>query len=262
MNIYQIETINFISFSVPKKFYPLFNFSSAPSGPTDKDNDFAPVAVEYQSIEGEASDVEIEETEDSALPKPLQSCNDQPEGPSNILPDSEICNRSEHKTEDKFTRPSLSASTETKLNFIEKHPVQPDPLKIQLPFDACNLYFRTQLDGERIKRKWLSYSVADNKIFCSFCMCYDNSNSRSPFADGGCTINVKNIYDKVVKHEQSQVHTNCVNAYIMSLAHKDVESLFNNEAKSKRQHEVLERRKVVHRVIDMIIYLAKQNIAF
>ncbi len=84
-------------------------------------------------------------------------------------------------------------------------------------------------------------------------MCYDSSDSISAFIDGGWAINITHMYDKVVKHEQSTLHNNSVDAFIKSLAHKDVQSLFDKEAKSKRQRDVLERRNVVHRVIDIIV---------
>ncbi len=74
-------------------------------------------------------------------------------------------------------------------------------------------------------------------------------------------VTVKNIYVKVSKHKNSQSHIDCVKAYIACISRKDLPSILEKEAFSKRQQCVLNKRKVIDRLIDIILYLAKQNAA-
>ncbi len=53
-----------------------------------------------------------------------------------------------------FIRPTETSGTSTsKLRFLANHPIQPDPKRHTLPFDAAKIYHRVQPDGEIIQKK-------------------------------------------------------------------------------------------------------------
>ena len=223
-----------------------------------KDNDAKRTDEEILSDDG--SDVELSQAEGDIVGPP-QEGNDTQEAPKSPI-GLDGANASSSLAESVFSRPSVSSTAKMRLGFIGKHPIQPNPLNVKLPFDSRKIYYRTQPDGEKIQRKWLSYSCHTNRIYCSFCMCYDKCNSKSPFASFVYDVNVKYVYEKVAKHEESKSHVDSVKAYITALSEKDIGSLIDKEGISRRQEEVQRKRMVIHRIIDIILLLAKQNIAF
>ena len=220
------------------------------------------IPTDEEVLSSEESDVESSQAEEDISGPPQGGDEDD----TQEAPKSPVCpdgaNVSSSLVESVFSRPSESSTAKTKLDFIGKHPIQPDPVHLKLPFDSKKIYYRTQPEGEKIQRKWLSYSCQTNRIYCSFCMCYEKFSSKSPFASFGYDVNVKYVYEKVAKHEESKGHVNSVKSYIAALSQKDVRSLIDKEGISRRQAEVQQNRMVIHRIIDIILFLAKQNIAF
>ena len=218
------------------------------------------MATNEESLSSDGGDFHLSQVEEE-ISVPQQEKMEVQEVPSTIEPDG--ANFASPLNESMlFLRPKASANTKTKLNLIDKRPIQPNPVNNKLPFDSSKIFYRKQPDGEKIQRKWLSYSCDTNRIYCALCLCYDKFNSNSPFASSGYRVNVKYVYEKVAKHKESQSHVNSVKAYIAAFSEKDVGSLIEKEGMSRQQEEVQQNRMVIHRIINIILLLAKQNMAF
>ncbi|KAF0731467.1 zinc finger MYM-type protein 1-like, partial [Aphis craccivora] len=141
-----------------------------------------------------------------------------------------------------------------KMDFIKKHPVQLTPDLHNFPFDFSRVYFRSINDGT--EHKWLSFDNVSSKIYCSVCMTF-GKNRYSVFVKG-IDINLKSIYIKINKHEKSNVHNEAVSMYLRLDSGNSVKALIHIQ----RSKEVQENRLVMLRIIDIILTLAKQDIAF
>lgn len=160
-----------------------------------------------------------------------------------------------------FISPNINSTIEIKKAFMLKHPIQINDRKgIKLPFEPSLLYWRSLPNGEKIHRKWLSYSVELNQVYCSCCMAFaDNRNST--FITGQ-PISNKHVHKSVEIHENSQSHRLAATAAFQSQVGQDISSLLSyNQAKIKEQ-EVRGRRLVLERLIDIIIFIGRQGIAF
>ncbi|XP_025203525.1 uncharacterized protein LOC112600503 [Melanaphis sacchari] len=95
----------------------------------------------------------------------------------------------------------------TKKAFLERHPIQPlGSNGKQMPFNPSKLYYRALPNGEKILRKWISYSSILNKIFCASCMVFsDRISNDSPFVNG-YTVKAKHVYKAAEEHENSKTH--------------------------------------------------------
>ena len=163
-----------------------------------------------------------------------------------------------------FIAPRFDESIDVKLNFWKKHPVQPIPKENAYPFQPNKLYYKRLPNNDRIQRKWLSYSEELNQLFCSNCMVFGSkstSNVPSPFIVG-YKVNVKHVYDAVNTHENSKEHFESTTAALQCVSGKSVDDLMYKNMREKHLSEVEDRRKVLSRIIDIIIFLGKRGLAF
>lgn len=163
----------------------------------------------------------------------------------------------------KFGAGPLSALEKTFL--ISAHPIQPETKPgcvVNLPFDKDRIYFQEK--GEE-KRLWLSYCHNRKKIFCWICHGF-SSKSGGVFVNGGwgtyAQWAARNCYAAVQKHEQGKEHTDAAMAFHAFLKNAAVDQRLNTSAKTLRERQVAARREVVLRIINIIIFLAKQGSSF
>lgn len=155
-----------------------------------------------------------------------------------------------------FIAPNKNEALAAKISFIKHHPIQPGSDKCCLLFDPSKVYFRKVSGIESMQRKWLSYAEHNKKVYCSVCMAF-GTNREGAFVSGA-KVDVKSIYLKVEKHEKSDVHQASVSAYMQVDLNMTIDTLL----KSQRLEKVENNRLVLIRIIDIIITLAKQDMAF
>ncbi|KAG8199851.1 hypothetical protein JTE90_015846 [Oedothorax gibbosus] len=158
----------------------------------------------------------------------------------------------------KFTPPSIHSSLEEKIEKNQKHPIQPQAgQNLDLPFKPLKTSYRSSIDDAVEHRKWLSYSADINKIYCSVCMAF--SNERQSNFVNGYDINIKHLYKSLVSS-----HRTASSAYIGATKNADVMGVIviDKNLADKRKIQVLQRRKILIRVIDIAIFLGRQGLSF
>ena len=66
--------------------------------------------------------------------------------------------------------------------------------------------------GIFLLRQWLSYNSEIHKIFCSVCMAF-SADRKCPFVSG-FMCDKRHLYDRIVKHEKSNLHEAASNFYL------------------------------------------------
>lgn len=162
-----------------------------------------------------------------------------------------------------FIIPDCKESIGTKKAFLERYPIQPlGSNGKQMPFNQSKLYYFTLPNGEKILRKWISYFSILNKIFCASCMVFsDRSSNDSPFFNG-YTIKAKHVYKAAEEHENSKTHQQSISAALQCAMSKDIGSLIDRDLTFKRLKEIEQRRLVLKRLIDIIIFIERQGLPF
>lgn len=168
-----------------------------------------------------------------------------------------------HNYDVDFIIPDCKESIGTKKAFLERHPIQPLGTNgKQMPFNPSKLYYRALPNGEKILRKWISYSSILNKIFCASCMVFsDKTSNVSPFVNG-YTIKAKHVYKAAEEHENSNTHRHAISAALQCSMSKDIGSLIDRDLTFKRMKEIEQRRLVLKRLIDIIIFIGRQGLPF
>ncbi|XP_065651106.1 uncharacterized protein LOC136079299 [Hydra vulgaris] len=142
--------------------------------------------------------------------------------------------------------------------FFKKHPCQPTIDDItNLPFKPNLKFYRK----DKVNRRWLSYSLEKNALFCTMCLAYSDITNNSSFVNLGMT-DWRHTLQCVKEHENSKTHENCVNCHMLKSKGKDIYNLmFTNEG-SARQKNIIERKQVLERIIDVVKLIGKRGLAF
>lgn len=159
-----------------------------------------------------------------------------------------------------FTTISYNSTLAEKLYFMSNHPIQPQ--YSQLPFNAYKIYYRPLSDKDvtKVPRFWISFDRENENLYCSVCMCF-SKNTESPFIRG-LQVRVKHIYKQLEVHEQSKTHDEAVYAYMQAKKKKDVSSLIDINQRNTRVIQVQERRLFLARIIEGILFIGRQGIAY
>ncbi|XP_025406602.1 uncharacterized protein LOC112680656, partial [Sipha flava] len=167
-----------------------------------------------------------------------------------------------------FIRPSRTDSVVVKNQYFDKHPIQPYIQSGKGKLDFKRIYFKILPNNETIQRKWISYSTETCCLYCSACMAYGSLKilgaMESKFIIGyEANIKVnKSLYQDIERHENSKTHEESISTAIRFKLNNDIENVINRDVMTKRALEVENRRKVLERLIDIIIFIGRQGIPY
>ncbi|XP_014773435.1 zinc finger MYM-type protein 5-like [Octopus bimaculoides] len=114
-----------------------------------------------------------------------------------------------------------------------------------------NRFFRTLQNGEKILRTWMIYSPPKEAVFCFCCKLFSSDSFKSWWK----------LNPKIQENESSPVHENAFTQW------KELEiRLFKGMVIGKEQQTLVENetkkwKQILTRFLDIIMFLAKQNLA-
>ena len=124
-------------------------------------------------------------------------------------------------------------------------------------------FYKKLPSGEQILRKWMVYSHEKKSLFCFCCKLFDkndNPTTKSSFITGFNSW--WKLNPKVSDHENSELHINNLEKW------KTLEArLLQNKTIDAAHQDIMEREKkkwrdILHRLLDITLFLAKQNLPF
>jgi len=160
-----------------------------------------------------------------------------------------------------FIPPPSNISADIKFKFWKNHPIQPFFEVGKLNLDR--IYFKKLSNGDVINRKWISFSVDTKLFYCATCMAF-SVGSESKFISGYNALakSNHNPYKDIERHENSTIHQNAANAVLRCNLENDIGRLINRNFIMKRAKEIEQRRMVLNRLIDIVLFIGKQNKAY
>ena len=152
-----------------------------------------------------------------------------------------------------FKRPRQN----TLQSFFKFHPIQPSASETDLPFtNAHRVFFRSN----GINRNWVSYCKESKALFCTVCLAYGKTDNMNSFTAG--MNSWKHVHQRIEEHENSKYHEKCVEAHIMSVSERDIDSILFSQQNKKRYQQVQEKRQVLEREIEILKMIGKRGLRY
>ena len=147
---------------------------------------------------------------------------------------------------------------------IEKGLIRHD--NFQYPKDENNRYFysscyqRTLSNGKKHDRRWLVYSKDLDKVYCFCCKLFGSTNV-SQLANEG-TKDWKNLGSKLKSHETNHEHIINMTKWIELEKRLTTKQTIDKHIQEQINKEKEHWEKVLLRIIAIVKYLSKNNLAF
>lgn len=140
--------------------------------------------------------------------------------------------------------------------FLKNHPKQPSEREVKLPFAAKKVFYSE--DG--VQRKWLTYDINSQKLFCYVCIVFSNSVDQSVFCTG--LNDWRHVHQRILEHESSKIHCNSTQAYFAKIKNKDLKSLVWSKQVGLRNVQVKKRRQIIERIVDVVKVIGKRGLSY
>lgn len=121
-------------------------------------------------------------------------------------------------------------------------------------------YFRKLPNNETILRRWLVYSPSKNRVFC-FCCRLFNSQSTSNLTSEGFN-NWKHLSEILKTHENSALHKKYHHQWFEREIRLKRGNTIDCEEQKLINRETLRWNNVLTRLMNIVLYLAENNMAF
>lgn len=151
-------------------------------------------------------------------------------------------------------------------NFFKLVPSQPTAHEIPntfFPKDSFgrsfhdSWYWKKLLSGEVMRRKWMTYSKSENKLYCFHCALFGLNLNKTNWSRIGFN-NWKNGLPKVIIHETSEAH-------IMSsikVAYREKSFPIIQSLEEKKNMDQALNKEIVRHLIEITLYLGRHCLPF
>ncbi|XP_061469367.1 zinc finger MYM-type protein 1-like [Rhineura floridana] len=123
-------------------------------------------------------------------------------------------------------------------------------------------FYKMMPNGEKILRSWMVYSLVSENLyyFCCRLFAVSATDATSKFVTG--FQKWWKLSQKVHNHETSEEHLHCLEKWKTLAAGHRLHKTIDAETIAFMEMEKKKWRDVLHRLLDITLFLAKQNLAF
>ncbi|CAN7946090.1 unnamed protein product [Ixodes hexagonus] len=117
-------------------------------------------------------------------------------------------------------------------------------------------------NGQKILRSWMVYSPVSGKLYCFCCRLFAShaTETTSKFITGFQAW--WKLNPKVQDHERSEEHLRCLEQWKTLEIRLRLQKTIDTEIIQSLETEQRKWRDILHRLLDITLFLAKQNLAF
>ncbi|XP_026455621.1 zinc finger MYM-type protein 1-like isoform X2 [Papaver somniferum] len=148
---------------------------------------------------------------------------------------------------------------------VEKGPVRIDNIKF--PRDSkgdhfsSTYYFRRMSNFEKQERRWLVYSASLDKVFCFCCKLFKKRETNYQLCESGFN-DWNNLSGRLSTHENSGEHAFCMFNWLELELRLRKEKTIDKRIQEQINRDKIHYKDVLERMMDGILFLAKNGLAF
>ncbi|XP_044765413.1 zinc finger MYM-type protein 1-like [Coccinella septempunctata] len=126
-----------------------------------------------------------------------------------------------------------------------------------------NWFYKQLPSGEKILRKWMVYSTEKKSLFCFCCKLFDNNDIQATTSSFITGFNSWwKLNPKVSDHESSEFHVNNFEKWKTLEAGLLKKKTIDAAHQDGMERERKKWRDILHRLLDITLFLSKQNLPF
>jgi hypothetical protein len=128
---------------------------------------------------------------------------------------------------------------------------------------SAGWFYYSLANGDKVLRSWMAYSLLTGKLYCFCCRLFakdDKSPGTSAFVTG-FEVWWK-LNPKLYEHEQSKDHLSCLEKWKTLSSGLHLQTTIDSVHISQMEKEKKRFRDILHRILDVILFLSRQNLSF
>ena len=122
-------------------------------------------------------------------------------------------------------------------------------------------YTRIRSNGEYCDRDWLVYSEQLDRVFCFGCKLFTKGHQKGQLANEGCN-DWSHMTNRLKDHETSVDHVSSMTNLYELRSRLEKHQTIDKAAQRQLEKEMDHWRKVLFRIVCIVKFLAKHNLAF
>ena len=135
-----------------------------------------------------------------------------------------------------------------------------DSNKLERKSFSENWFYKTLKNGDKILRRWLLYSKKESGLYC-FCCKLFHSAGNDLFVTK-CFNNFWHLNPRIFEHENSKIHKECIEKWKELAMRLKLQQTIDKNMQKQIDQERKKRKAILEIVVDVILFLSKQNLPF
>lgn len=121
-------------------------------------------------------------------------------------------------------------------------------------------FYKPLPNGENVLRKWMVYSIKKHCLYCFCCKLFSSAEKQTSFVNGFNSW--WKLNPKVAEHETSEHHLSCLEKWKTLAVGLKMKKTIDHDHILVIDKERKKWRDILHRLLDVILFLAHQNLPF
>lgn len=129
-----------------------------------------------------------------------------------------------------------------------------------------NIFCKRLINDESVQRDWLVWSAEAQALFCFPCCLFYQAtkinNSSSQLCASGLSGDYRKLYQKIAAHENNPAHKDYYIQWKEAKERLSAQKCIDEELQQQIRIEERKWQKILHAVLDVVLFLGKNNLAF